>query len=312
MYLRPLVALAAAVTLAAGSAPAVGIGTDGPDRLTGTPADDSLYGLGGADRLTAGRGNDDLDGGTGSDDLKGGAGDDAVSYASATAGVTVTLDGRANDGTPGEGDNVHVDVEDVYGSPWPDVLTGDRAANTLDGGDGPDSLQGGGGQDYLYGGPGDDILDARDGAADFVDCGAGRDAAIVDDFDAVSGCEAVGSSRRVFADVSYEWVASGPGVQLDRFRISGLYPITATIRVSCRGGGCPLRSKRYRPRSQSLDLSGLFAGRPLLPGARIEIRVTARAAIGRFLAYTVASGALHRSASRCLEPRRALPVACPR
>ena len=103
----------------------------------------------------------------------------------------VTIDDLANDGGPMEQDNVQTDIEDVFGSPGPDRLEGTAGANTLDGGAGADTLIAGGGEDSVFGGEGDDRIEARDGLADSVDCGAGSDVAVVDRRDAVVDCETV-------------------------------------------------------------------------------------------------------------------------
>ncbi|HEV2811679.1 MAG TPA: hypothetical protein VGW10_00390, partial [Solirubrobacteraceae bacterium] len=152
--------------------------------------DNSLRGLGGDDIVrgepdgaapTAG-GNDTLAGGAGGDDLSGGPDGfgsggpsaDSVDYASegdrpenqtfafpgpptggpGKTGVTVTLDGTADDGSAfdGQADNVREDVEHVTGSSSDDVLTGDGDANDLSGFDGNDTLNGEGGDDRLHGG----------------------------------------------------------------------------------------------------------------------------------------------------------------
>ncbi len=59
------------------------------------------------------------------------------------------------------------------------------------GGQGDDILAGGKGKDRLVAGPGDDTIRAQDGKADVVRCGAGKDIAVVDKKDQVSGCEKV-------------------------------------------------------------------------------------------------------------------------
>jgi hypothetical protein len=79
----------------------------------------------------------------------------------------------------------------LYGLAGNDVLLGGRGNDILYGGRGNDVLNGGAGRDRLYGGPGNDILRARDGQRDVVDCGPGRDTAIVDRLDHASGCEIV-------------------------------------------------------------------------------------------------------------------------
>jgi hypothetical protein len=164
-------------------------GSDLSAPIVGTSADDEIYGRAGDDRIGGGGGNDDLDGGPGADDMHGGPGNDAASYPPTGTGVDVTLDDRPNDGAPGEGDNVHSDVEAVYGGNGDDHLVGDAAANTLDGGGGEDTIVGGHGLDGLYGGAGRDKVEARDGELDVVDCGPGMDRAELDLEDEARRCE---------------------------------------------------------------------------------------------------------------------------
>jgi hypothetical protein len=59
------------------------------------------------------------------------------------------------------------------------------------GGGGNDGLFGGGGTDSFEGGPGNDNIVSRDGRAETVDCGDGRDTAISDDADHRILCEEV-------------------------------------------------------------------------------------------------------------------------
>jgi hypothetical protein len=122
-------------------------GGAGGDRLSGGPSHDFLYGEGESDRLTAGGGDDVLHGGLGPDRLDGGTGNDEFrgSMLKGHGGdlirgghgidsavwtvfprirvigrrrlwlrpprIKVTLDGRANDGPPGQRDDVARDVE---------------------------------------------------------------------------------------------------------------------------------------------------------------------------------------------------------
>ena len=82
-------------------------------------------------------------------------------------GVNVTMDDVANDGLPGEGDNVCSTMRGVTGSTHGDVLVGSAGVNLLDGFDGNDSIYGLAGNDILYGGWGNDYLSGGDGD-DFV------------------------------------------------------------------------------------------------------------------------------------------------
>ncbi|HKG36768.1 MAG TPA: S8 family serine peptidase [Solirubrobacterales bacterium] len=72
-----------------------------------------------------------------------------------------------------------------------DCLGGGRGRDRLEGGKGRDRLVGGRAADLLQGGRGSDVLKARDGRRDVVDCGRGRDRALVDGKDVVRRCENV-------------------------------------------------------------------------------------------------------------------------
>lgn len=129
-------------------------GTRRADRLIGTARSERLQGRGGNDRIYGGLNQDCLEGGDGDDQLAGGWGDD-----------------------------------DLAGGPGPDRLLGGPGADRLLGGRGADVLVGGRGVDRFAGGRGDDVVDARDGRAELVDCGPGRDRVRADAVDRLIGCE---------------------------------------------------------------------------------------------------------------------------
>ena len=123
-------------------------GTGGNDSLTGTPDYDIINGFDGDDVIT---------GSTGSDVLSAGEGVDIVSYLGSNEDVIINLTHQTARGGHAEGDTLS-GFEGAYGSQHDDRLTGDAAANTLDGFGGDDYLYGGGGDDYLIGSDGDDVL----------------------------------------------------------------------------------------------------------------------------------------------------------
>lgn len=144
-----------------------------------------------------------------------------------TVPLAISLDGQANDGTAGEGDNAI--VEDVAVTAGPDAtsvtntLTGNAETNRLTGAAKSDVIDGGGGNDVLEGNGGDDDLRARDGFADRVTCGAGNDSARVDAFDQVgTGCETLDSAVTAYATEdappSIAFVAPGNGATLPTAR----------------------------------------------------------------------------------------------
>ena len=142
--------------------------------------------------------------------LRGGPGIDRADYEAALDPIEVSLNDRADDGRRGEGDNVRSDIENVIGSQFGNVLSGNDVANVLTGGAAADRLRGGAGRDTLEGRAGDDTLHALDGAAgDRLDCGAGDDVALVDAGDTVVGCERLTRARasraRACASAAAEW-----------------------------------------------------------------------------------------------------------
>ena len=123
-------------------------GGEGDDEITSTGATGTFQLIGGpgADRLEAA-----------------GTAVATVSYARHTAGVTVRLNGLADDGAPGEGDNVLGPVTGMSGGAGDDHLEAGPAASGLFGEGGDDTLVGSPEHDGLYGGDGDDQLLAGDG-----------------------------------------------------------------------------------------------------------------------------------------------------
>jgi hypothetical protein len=197
------------------------IGQAGDDTLRGGTGEDFLEGDAGADKLFGDEGDDTLEGDAGADDINGGTGFDAVTYRdrASNVGVTVTLDNQANDGVAGEGDNVHLDVEDIGGGDGNDTLSAlnSPGGNLISGGAGNDTIDPGIGEDAVQGNDGDDTLNTRDGFADRVSCGNGNDTANVDQLDLVSAdCERINvENRPVARDVPEVPEDAPPSVTID-------------------------------------------------------------------------------------------------
>ena len=142
-------------------------GTTGSDTIIGTNAGEFIDGLGANDQLTGAGGNDVLDGGFGNDILNGGAGDDildggegidTVSYDGANGAVIVNFGPLGAQNTFGAGFDTLSNFENMIGSSFGDVLTGNTGANEINGGAGADILNGGAGDDVLIGGAQNDVL----------------------------------------------------------------------------------------------------------------------------------------------------------
>ncbi|MDX6733279.1 MAG: hypothetical protein QOC54_3227, partial [Baekduia sp.] len=115
-------------------------GGDGDDHLIAGGLSNALDGGPGDDVLTGGPHSDVLSGGPGADRMNGGGGRDTVTYAERSAGVTLAVNGVADDGAVGEGDDIADDVE---------VLVGGAGDDVLSSGPGPTWMRGGAGFDMV-------------------------------------------------------------------------------------------------------------------------------------------------------------------
>lgn len=205
-----------------------GSGTDilntgsGADTLRGGPGDDDLSDGGGADVLDGGTGDDDFAVGTGPDSIVGGASTfgDAVSYEARVNSVNVSLDGVANDGEAGEGDNVATDIEALIGGQGADTLTGSERADSLGGRAGNDTMNGLGGDDDFAGEGGDDVVNGGDGDDTEIPLFSGQ----ADGNDVFNGGP---GNDEVFAGVGADTVSGGPG--LDRYSTAFLIEAVSIV-----------------------------------------------------------------------------------
>ncbi len=125
--------------------------------LIGSNFADIIYANTAGGAISTGAGDDTIIAGAGRDVIDGGAGSDTVDYSWSTAAVTVNLAAKTASGGYAATD-VLTNVENITGTNYNDVLTGDGGANTLKGGAGNDTIEGGAGNDILDGGAGTDTL----------------------------------------------------------------------------------------------------------------------------------------------------------
>ncbi len=128
------------------------------ENVTGSAFADILIGDAGTNLLRGGAGNDVLVGSGGGDTMDGGADNDTADYSASNAGVTVNLALGTGLGGFAQGDKL-ISVENVIGSSFADILTGDAGANALRAGAGNDVLVGSGGGDIMDGGADTDTAD---------------------------------------------------------------------------------------------------------------------------------------------------------
>jgi RTX calcium-binding nonapeptide repeat (4 copies)/Putative metal-binding motif len=329
-------------TIDGGTGSDVAYGEADNDTLTGDSGDDYLDGGDGSDALSGGDDHDILVPGAGAGDVvSGGDGFDEASYAERTNAVAVSLDGQANDGEAGEGDNVLPDVEDVATGAGNDVVTADGAAN------------------IISTGAGDDTINARDGVADAILCGDGTDTVHGDAVDVLAGCEipdllvpgppdldddgtpepadcndanpAIGSRApeipgnavdencdgiaapfpHVHATVAASFARHGSSARLRALTVRGI-PAGATVKVTCAGTGCPKRSyrKTYGAATSRASLASALKDPTLRSGAELTVTISAARSTAAIFSFTIKHG--HASASQplCQSPTDRKAYAC--
>ncbi len=158
-----------------------------PMFVNGGAGNDRIVTSGGNDVIDAGPGDDTPDGSLGDDQITGGPGDDQISdnlgndvivgggdprdfiYALASPdgadrwdggiasyqrrvnGLNLSIDGRANDGELGEGDNLGPGIFRIIGGDGSDVIAGGPRADIIEGRLGDNRIDGRGGADILIG-----------------------------------------------------------------------------------------------------------------------------------------------------------------
>jgi Ca2+-binding RTX toxin-like protein len=143
-----------------GTADLDGIGNGLNNSIVGNAGNNYLFGGNGNDSINGGDGNDIIGGGRGNDILVGGAGEDLLSYVDdATGGVTVSLMITSNQNVGGGlGIDKISGFENLEGTRFDDILTGDNGVNDISGRAGNDVLRGMGGNDVIRGGTGRDTI----------------------------------------------------------------------------------------------------------------------------------------------------------
>jgi Ca2+-binding RTX toxin-like protein len=186
-------------------------GAHGPDVVRGGPGDDKVDGGAGSDTVDGGDGNDTIYGDhfddPATDSIDGGPGFDYMESDYVIPGndfnppVAISFDGVANDGRPGENDNIvgvekldssvagtytgsagaddffvkadfNEAVSTITGLGGNDKLVGHDHSETIDGGPGDDVIEGGLNDDTLTGGPGKDTIlgDSSQNTCNFLAC----------------------------------------------------------------------------------------------------------------------------------------------
>ena len=208
----------------------------GFENIAGSDFADRLVGDAQANRIDGAAGNDLLKGGLGNDVLIGGEGVDVASYAEVGGGEHIDLAGGIAAGAAGR-DHL-AGIENVIGSAYRDMISGDDSDNRLFGNagsdrlfgrDGDDLLVGGAGNDVLAGGPGADRLRGGTGDDTFVLGRPGDAGDLVFDFNNVAQADKVRIDRAAF-DIAASVHVGGHGAT-----DFALYFVTGTAATADHG-----------------------------------------------------------------------------
>lgn len=109
---------------------------------------ENIIGSGHADVIVGDNNANILRGGAGGDTLNGAGGSDTADYSTSSGEVSINLATSSLSGGDAEGDTL-ISIENLIGSAFNDILTGDSGVNRIEGGDGDDTLDGGAGVDTV-------------------------------------------------------------------------------------------------------------------------------------------------------------------
>ena len=86
------------------------------------------------------------------------------------------------------------------------------------------------------------------------------------------------------------------------------------IKLTCKGPGCKLKSKKVRVTKRAADRSLLryLRGAKLREGATVQLRVTHKGTVGRVRTWHFRASKPPRSTTKCLSPGKKKPGRCPR
>jgi hypothetical protein len=116
-----------------------------------------------------------------------------------------------------------------------------------------------------------------------------------------------------FPIVRIKGIATSRGARITSLRVRA--PGGARIDSRCSGRGCPYRRAITQAQGSSNRLRSVRLRRfqrSFRAGVKLEIRVSAPNAFGKFTRFQIRAGKAPRRTDRCLSPTTSQPVDCPR
>jgi hypothetical protein len=100
--------------------------------------------------------------------------------------------------------------------------------------------------------------------------------------------------------VSFDYDVARGGTRFKRLSAKRV-PRGAAITLSCRGGGCPFKSRRVVRSAKRANYALLRSSLRLRPGARLELRITAPDGSVLRRTFTIRRGKAPKRTTRCRE-----------
>jgi hypothetical protein len=111
--------------------------------------------------------------------------------------------------------------------------------------------------------------------------------------------------------VVHNWVAFRNRTRVTQLEVTGITPADATVTAVCHGGGCPFRTRGFKPHRGTANLLGAFRGHALRAGANLAVVVVAPGTTGRYISFDIRKGATPELKATCAAPGSISPIGCP-
>jgi hypothetical protein len=110
--------------------------------------------------------------------------------------------------------------------------------------------------------------------------------------------------------ISFTWAFWPTYTRAQELAVSAI-PTGGTVKVSCRGGGCPFTNNTFSPNNAgTVNLEPSFKSSKLRPGTRLVLKITHTNFVGKVLAFTIYSGRQPSEVGSCLPPGASRPSKC--
>jgi hypothetical protein len=113
-----------------------------------------------------------------------------------------------------------------------------------------------------------------------------------------------------FPKVQIGGIVAPAGAFLNVFRIVNA-PKGSKIAVRCKGRVCPFKSTKLTARKKRVSVKRIL-GRPLFVGTVIEVRITKKGFVGKYVRFKIRSNRAPARTDACLQPGKTKPSKCPK